>query len=345
MRDRGLLAVVAIPIALLTACSGGKAASPGEAASATPPVVSTPALGTSPASATTGGSARDVSFISDESGWVLSGGQLLSTNDGGDTWTVIGPAPRAVSNLRFASLTDGYAWWNNGPLWLTSDGGRSWRRADLPRMVYLEVGAGVAWAITGPLPGPQLWRSPLGSTSWKHLGYGPGRDATLDVHGSTAYVTGQQGAGPDAPIISVWTTSTSSARNEQAPCNRLHRLSPFTPLGVSTDGVVLMVCDVEDGTHTEQVAFASYDEARTWTRLSGPPEAATDVTATRGGIFSWATKILRLHDGAWHTELAVEHGGFKTVGFITDEFGVALAKNGRLYRTTDGGDTWTFTPV
>jgi hypothetical protein len=206
-------------------------------------------------------------------------------------------------------------------------------------MASLEVGDGLVWAITGPLPGPHVRRSEIGSTTWANLGYGPNRAATLDVHSDLAYVTGQQGAGPIPPALSVW-TGDGDRRDERLPCGQ-HTITPLSPLGVSTDGVVVLVCNQEHGTGTHQLAYISKDDARTWTQIPGPPQPPTDVTANRTGAFAWATVIMLLHAGRWHVVLDSHTiRGFKLVGFITDACGVALTYSGHLYRTADDGHTW-----
>jgi hypothetical protein len=280
-----------------------------------------------------------VTFISAATGWVLARGQLVHTTDGGHSWTRVGPAPARVTELRFASNAVGYAWRPDGVLWLTTDSGRTWRHGGLPHMASLEIGDGVAWAIIGPLPGPQVRRSQVGSTAWANLGYGPNRSATLDVHGDLAYVTGQQGAGPIPPALSVW-TAAGDRRDEQLPCAR-KTVIPSSPLGVSTDGVVVLICNQDDGTATRQIAYTSSDDARTWTQIPGPPQPPTDLTANQTGAFAWATSIMLLHAGHWQVVLDSHTSqGFKTVGFITDAVGVALTYSGQLYRTADDGHTW-----
>lgn len=311
----------------LTSTSPTRAASPASSSTVTP----------SARSATS--QVRDVTFISATTGWVLVGGELDRTSDSGLSWMRVGPAPAHVTQLRFASANVGYAWRPDGALRLTTDGGRTWLFGGLVHMASLEVGDGVVWAITGPLPGPRVHRSGIGSTAWTNLGLGPNRSATLDVHGDLAYVTGQQGAGPVPPALSVW-TANGDRRDERLPCPQ-HTVTPFSPLGVSTDGVVVLICNEEHGTGTRPLAYVSNDEARTWNHIPGPPQAPADVTANRTGAFAWASSIMLLHAGQWHVVLDSHTSrGFELVGFITDALGVALTYSGRLYRSTDSGHTW-----
>lgn len=281
---------------------------------------------------------QDVSFISDSTGWVLAADAVLRTTDGGRTWTRMGSAPPRVSNLRFASPAVGFTWRMEGSVWQTADGGKTWRRSGLTHVVALAAGVGTTWAMTGPLPGPHVWRTVTGETGWTNLGYGPNRSATLDVYGDTAYITGQQGAGPIPPALSIWTPHTGR-RDEKLPCAR-HQVTPFSPLGVSTDGVVVLLCETDD-TAALQHAYISRDEARTWTAIPGPIGPVIDVTATRAGVFGWNTTINFLHHGRWHPVLATHPATtFRTVGFTTDRVGIALPSDGRLYRTGDYGHTW-----
>lgn len=346
MTWHGAAAVVTALFAA-SACSNAPSsqpvAPPSSAAAPSPTAVPTAAR-PAPRVASSGG-VRDLSFVSADSGWALVGGQVLHTADGGRRWTRSGAAPRGATHIRFAPPDIGYAWRDNGSLWMSSDAGRSWVRAHLSQLVYLEIGAGTAWAITGPLPGPHVRRAAVGSTEWSSPSIGPNRSATLDVHGSVAYVTGQQGAGPIPPALVVW-TSDGSSRSEKLPCDRFHRVVPFSPLGVSTDGVVVLDCEVQVGTRTREFAYTSSDAARTWTQVPGPPEAPTDLTATRAGVFTWGRNVWMLHGGTWRAVLSVKgERGFKTVGFVTDAFGIAVTGRGHAYRTLDGGKSWSPMPV
>src|ERR1700677_3682220 len=160
---------------------------------------------------------QDVSFVSADQGWALGSGELVTTTDGGASWTRLPGPPAGAAHIRFASPEVGYAWSTAGSLWITTDGAASWHPGGLTQVLSLETAAGWVWSIAGAQPYPPIWRAPVGSTAWTNLGLTPDRSATLTVHGDVAYVVGQQGAGPIAPSLDVF-TGTQPGRHEPLPC-------------------------------------------------------------------------------------------------------------------------------
>jgi hypothetical protein len=245
--------------------------------------------------------------------------------------------------VRFASSSTGFAWIDEGSLWRTVDGGVSWRTEELTEVRSLETSSGLVWALAGEVPYPKVWRTTLGSTHWTKLGTTPDRGGSLDVHGSTAYVMGFQGAGPVPPSLDVW--SGTHKRNEELPCSP-GRIVPFSPIGVSTDGSLFLVCNVSNGDTQQQLAYRSSDQGRHWSEVQPPPFPPDDVTAVSGRRFAWQSD-LSVYDGSrWRVSLngpgtAPDNGAaFVLVGFQDSQHGVALTATGRLSITRDAGRTW-----
>jgi hypothetical protein len=307
----------------------------GASAAASPSAPSSSA----PASIRPSFAASDVSFVSTQRGWVLGSGQLLTTDDGALSWTVLPAPPAGVTHLRFATSSDGYAWSTGGGLWLTTDGAASWQPGRLGQVLWLETASGWVWAIAGPQPYPDVWRAPVGSTVWTNLGATPDRSATLLVHGPAAYVVGQEGAGPIPPSVEAY-TGTEAGRHQAVPCPASLPV-PYAELGASTDGSLVLVCDVQGQSAEYDLAYASTDGGSSWTAITAPPAWSNGVTAITGKRFSWNGNVLVSSGGAWTVALAGPRGGFLLVGFETDQQGVALAADGALWITRDGGSTWS----
>jgi len=312
------------PTAASVAASSSRASTPGSS----PPVSARPRL-----------AASDVSFVSTQRGWVLGSGQLLTTGDGALSWTALPAPPAGATHLRFATASDGYAWSTDGALWLTTDGAASWQHGRLGRVLSLETASGWVWAIAGPQPYPDVWRAPVGSTVWTNLGFTPDRSATLLVHGPTAYVVGQEGAGPIPPSVEVY-TGTQAGRHQAVPCPTSLPV-PYAELGASTDGSLVLVCDAQSQSAEYDVAYVSTDGGSSWTTITTPPAWQNGVTAITGKRFSWNGDVLVSSGGAWTVALAGPPGGFSLVGFETDQQGVALATDGALWITRNGGSTWS----
>jgi photosystem II stability/assembly factor-like uncharacterized protein len=126
----------------------------------------------------------DLTWISDRSGWALSGRhcgsklcpELARTRDGGRTWRRLPDPPGSLdarSHVRFANASDGYLF---GPaLFVTHDGGRTWTRETSPPVESLEPSGGsvvrLVYDHTG-CPGPcnrTVQEAPAGSAAWRTL--------------------------------------------------------------------------------------------------------------------------------------------------------------------------------
>ena len=289
----------------------------------------------------------DVSFVSADQGWALGSGELVATTDGGASWTRLPGPPAGAAHIRFASPQVGYAWTTTGSLWITTNGAASWQPGGLTQVVSLETAAGWVWSIAGPQPYPHIWRARAGSTAWTNLGFTPDRTATLTVHGDVAYVVGQQGAGPIAPSLDVF-AGTRPVRHESLPCVHGQAYVPFAALGVSTDGLVYLVCDVMNNQPSPpaqtQLAYESASEGSSWSASNPPPpQPPQGVTAVAGRRFAWNSgpDLYMLTGHGWRVSLTDPGHGFSLVGFETDTQGVALGTNGYLWLTRNGGTSWS----
>ena len=336
----------------LAGCGSSKPASVPPSAAPSSAATSAPAVSSPPTSAPPSTQAagpvdvQDVSFVSADQGWALGSGELAGTTDGGVSWARLPGPPAGAAHIRFASPQVGYAWTTTGSLWITTDGAASWHPGGLAQVISLETAAGWVWSIAGEQPYPSIWRAPVGSTAWTNLGLTPDRTATLTVHGDVAYVVGQAGAGPIAPSLDVY-AGTQPVRHESLPCVRGQTYVPLAALGVSTNGLVYLVCDAMNQPSPPaqaQLAYESANQGRTWSADNpAPPQPPQGVTAVVGERFAWNSgpDLYLLTGHGWHISLIDPGHGFSLVGFETNTQGVALGTNGNLWITRNGGTTWS----
>src|SRR5271169_1684065 len=198
---RKQLTAVAVGLALTTGGFLASAASPAAGAAAAPAVGPVPP-GFQPVSMT---------FVSASEGWVLGTApcshapctSVVRTTDGGRSWVGI-PAPRyplsngfgrGLDRLRFADPSDGFAY--GSQLWVTHNGGASWRRVrQLPGYIAdLEASAGRVYAASENQKSNRLtiYESPAGTNSWHRvtglpsvIGYA--ELGTITLHGTAAWI-------------------------------------------------------------------------------------------------------------------------------------------------------------
>jgi hypothetical protein len=92
---------------------------------------------------------------------------------------------------------------------------------------------------------------------------------------------------PIAPSLDVF-AGTQQVRHESLPCVQGPAYVPFAPLGVSTDGLLCLVCDVMNNQPSPpaqtQLAYESLNEGSSWSTGSPPPQPPQGVTAAGAGL-------------------------------------------------------------
>ncbi len=152
------------------------------------------------------------SFVSPAWGVVLGGSgcttgrlcpaQLAVTADGGASWSLMrAPAvwlanpqftvPEQVSQVLFANPADGWLYnqYSSGRIWVTGNGGASWREITLPGDIEtMAASAHTVYAVAGN----ELYRSPAGQNTWTRINprtrYGPVTGSTLAVLGDSVWL-------------------------------------------------------------------------------------------------------------------------------------------------------------
>jgi hypothetical protein len=370
-----VLAAVAVPVSLAL-LADGHGVSPLEARVSAAPSPQTPqhTIGTSPASPAPSGSAfvpsspawdgANVASVTATStrtivvlGFLGNTGactppdclRLAQSHDGGRTFTSLpipeeaaaqgtdGPTRRGATDVRFGSASDGWLFVNG--LWATHDGARSWRRVELPGAVNrLAAAHGTVWALVTASGGnsQQLWRSPVRSDSWTRV-----PDVTVNAPGDVA-VFGSRVVVLGAGSSKVWVSKNGSSFDSYAsPCSTAiaAELSASGSLWAKcVTGTAAYVATSADGSSWRTVpATAGQGAAPNSLALGarGPDDSLLALGAGQPLVDLYA-------DGSQRPvgQPPAEASTISYLGFTSVDVGYAIDGT-RLWRTDDGGQTWT----
>jgi len=315
---------------------------------------------------------------------------LAGTSDYGGSWygvsAPVAPGPTGnvgVSQLRFASLSDGWAF---GPaLYETSGGGWPWHKEHTAgqRVIDVEAAGGHAYAIFGTCTGTgadyaanctsfSLYTSVAGSTIWTPVtvpaGFAQMPSTTsaaplLAISGGTlVYVLTPSGAVLSGPVSGgTWRVAG------QAPCkpgpvevSAQDAQNPGAQLAAGKQ--LVLTCGSSSGTpQAESILYTSPD-GNLWTTVGVVREngsaaigTATSVASAAAGQVVLATTTgiqYSADDGTtWHLASVgggVPAGGFSYVGMTNATQGVAVPANsslGEIFVTSDGGATWSSSQI
>jgi hypothetical protein len=320
------------------------------------------------------------SFVSPAWGVVLGTGgctsshacraQLAVTADGGAHWSLMrtpavwlangGSSLPQVSQVVFADRADGWLYdqYNSGHIWVTHNGGASWREITLPgNIATMAVSAHALYAVVGH----QLYRSPPGKNAWMRVSartpFGPMTGSALAVYGDSVWF---------ASSTYVWTTAGGVhwARYPLRSAGTYYG-TPYMLAGIAAANrrdVAFLYTAPTGMFHTGMKVLVSLNGGRSqWQTLTAPPSqgdvAAFAAAPGRFGVITIAVvtpgldNIYRLANlgQTWTTfGIAGTSGGvmLNSLQFVSPTVGSFVAGNaafglsGELLRTADAGGTW-----
>jgi hypothetical protein len=274
---------------------------------------------------------------------------IVRTTDGGRSFVAVHapalPTSGTTPELRFADHRDGFAFvrWR-GLFFATHDGGVSWRRLALGRILGFATGAGSVHVATSR----QLLRSPVAVDAWRAAPLPFASDGSaldLEAHQANLWLLGTRRS----------TTSSEDALARSSDGGRTFRTGtgPCTPglggeLAPTSPRIVWAVCP----TGMLAGAWRSINGGVSFARLRTPelansaqlaPASAETAVLARGG----SARLLRTTDGGktWRAARTPRRlASIVYVGFTDARVGAALVETGatsQLWRTTDGGASWS----
>ncbi len=309
---------------------------------------------------------------------------VLRTGDGGATWTDASPPAGAFPLTRPAALfRDAQTAWVAYPagmgqaasVWLTADGGDSWREIPLPvdagaeefSPAFFAADGDSGWLLATVGAGMQhaysdLYATEDGGQTWSLVATPSSEAASplmglphtgMAFRGFTGWVTKENGVMDGVAFVSTadggvtWTAPAFPAPDADAMCST-YAPALFTP----RRGAYLTVCrDYQND--TRQAFFSRLEDGRvTYTPLPAAADSLVFFNPRQGlalGCPDWDAPdplqcpILSTRDGG-QTWTLVDTVYWDGEFFFLDALnGWAAARNGAqraLVRTADGGVTW-----
>jgi hypothetical protein len=316
------------------------------------------------------------SFVSPSWGVVLGSAsrayraQLAVTADSGAHWSLMrapsvwlaNSTPRLpqVNKVAFANRADGWLYdqYNSGHMWVTHNGGKSWREVTLPGNVQaVTASANAVYAVAGN----HLYRSPLPRDAWRQVSPGP-RSGVMT--GKTLAVSGYSiWFGSDT---SLWTTADGAhwARYQVHSPGSYYGI-PYELAGIAAASprTVAFLWAAPIGMYRSGIkVLVSSNGGRSERRTQADPPPVGDVAAFavspgRLGMISVAVVTPGLDNvyrsatqgKSWSTFRVPGTSGGAMLGsleFMSPAVGSFVTGNpastngSQLLRTTDAGRTW-----
>ena len=280
---------------------------------------------------------------------------IVRTTDGGRRFAAIHapalPTSGTTPELRFANRHDGFAFvrWR-GLFYATHDGGAGWQRLALGRILGFATGAGNVYVVTSR----RLERSPVSFNAWhaQPLPFAAdGSPLDLEAHGTNLWLLGTRRESRVADALARSQDGGRTFRTTAGPC------APGLggELAPASASVVWAVCP----TGMLAGAWRSTNGGLSFAHLRSPqlvnsaqlaPASAGTAVLERGV----SGRLLRTTDGGktWSTpKTPRRETDVLFVGFTDARVGAAVVQTGydqssktqltELWRTTDGGATWS----
>jgi photosystem II stability/assembly factor-like uncharacterized protein len=263
-------------------------------------------------------------FLTEDVGWVVGyEGTILKTVDGGSTWTSqISPSSADLQSVFFVSDSLGWIVGSGGIIMKTSNGGQSWTFKQIAGANDLSDVA-FASSDTG-------WVVGDGGSNWIPQSSGTfGSLSAVYYHVSTGcWVVGNGFVTKSTDAGNTWEPITRKATS--ANLSAVYFVDSSNGFAVGAGGVVL----------------STTDGGTIWTPGSSTTSqdlhSVKFLDSSNGVIVGVGGTILRTMNGGagWTTVNSGTSNDLHAIYFIGDELGWACGANGNVLRTNDGGMSW-----
>jgi photosystem II stability/assembly factor-like uncharacterized protein len=280
----------------------------------------------------------DFDFVDTQTGLGVGASGVYRTTDGGGTFALVQGGEAADVAFLSASVAIAIV---DDTFWRSVDGGQTWT-AGAPalgrtRLVAVSDAVILAWGTGGFFPNDdgQVLRSEDGGQTWTDLGTifaeGSGAFAVVDVQTVVALDSrGNVLRSADAGL--TWTLTFDSPGPRPSAFSAIAPVFPDTQTGYLGYG--------------SGYVLKTTDGGATWAQVSsGYGEALDDVGRLEDGTLLAVGErgTLLTSDGAgqWTLHEALTNVHLRAVDVVGPQSAVAVDEDGRVYRSADGGATWT----
>jgi photosystem II stability/assembly factor-like uncharacterized protein len=345
----------------------------------TPPPVSAPPLEGLPN--VVPADISSIHMLDPQNGWMITNAYVLRTMDGGASWHDVTPRGASTlgfgtgvsfldSNRGWVLIADPNDPVNAGTLYRTTDGGVDWESNPVPfgggeihflddnkgwMMLPADVGAGnMAVKFFQTEDGGNHWSQvfsnlPTDANSNKSLPYGGIKSGFTPLSLQEVWASGQSYASNDFYLYrTVDGGHTWKQAEDPIPDTgeAMYQIQP--PVFFDQQTAILPMSIGSEGSNT--LFLKTQDDGATWTMGAAVPGSGRYSVASLNDIFVWFGNDLSVsQDGgqSWRTitpnvNLSDTLSQFQ---FVDAQTGWAIASdaNGHasLYKTTDGGQSWT----
>jgi hypothetical protein len=274
--------------------------------------------------------------------------------NGAEMPTVAGPngGSGQVADVRFGDGQNGWLY-GHGGVFTTHDGGATWMHdpSFTGEVNELAAASGNVWAISNPPAGgtTALYHATYGSgtsTPWTPVDLGGITPSSIGVLNGTAYAAGERSTDLSS-VVAVVSAGGATVTSYAGPCPT----QGTGDLSISGDGTALWL---RCSTGNSGFVAVSTDGAKTWSQpsVSLTPDVVGGVDATRA-VVSTAQSGIEIVSASGVTAATlpgVTSPNASFIGFTTAQVGFLVGggpafADQRLWRTTDGGATWSAVSV
>ena len=258
---------------------------------------------------------NDLVFVDARHGWVVGGGAILATTDGGLTWTEQGTGLGTMRSIDFLDTKRGFAGNLSGVLYGTTDGGATWSNvsASLPQRAAGFCGithVGEAVHIVGKYIGQatDYFYSPDAGRTWRHQNLSDLAQALVEVTFVSA----------DVGFIGGMAKGATNA------------------------GPAVLLKTIDGGRNWRQVFLHDGGRGYVWKMFPLSSGMIYAALQSQDGVY----RIIRSTDLGEHWDLiTVATGqplgpGVQAVGFVDPSTGWVGGFFPGMWATSDGGKTW-----